>query len=228
MKSLKESLLGDMEAVVNNNGVYYPKNKDELIENIISCLENKIYDLNCIDTSEITEMSSIFDTKYGPLQKYKNVFSKIDISKWNVSNVENMSFMFIRSQFNGDISKWNVSKVKDMSCMFKSSQFNGDISKWNTSNVEYMGNMFEESKFNKDISKWDVSNVKDMSYMFYKSNFNGNLSKWDVRNVENMSHMFYESDFNGDISKWDVKNVKNMRGVFDNCPIEEKYKPKFN
>ena len=35
------------------------------------------------------------------------------------------------------------------------------------------------------------------------------------------------SNFNGDISKWNVSNVRNMKAVFDNCPIEEKYKPKF-
>jgi surface protein len=119
MKTLYESLLGDMEANINSKYLYYPTDKNELVEAIKECLDAKIYDLNCIDTSEITEMSSIFDTKYGPLQKYKNVFSKIDISKWNVSNVENMSSMFFDSNFNGDISKWNVSNVKKMSYMFE-------------------------------------------------------------------------------------------------------------
>ena len=39
--------------------------------------------------------------------------------------------------------------------------------------------------------------------------------------------MFAFSIFNGDISKWDVSNVKNSTHIFNNCPIEEKYKPKF-
>ena len=39
--------------------------------------------------------------------------------------------MFYGSKFNQDISKWNVSKVKDMSYMFTLSKFNQDISKWN-------------------------------------------------------------------------------------------------
>ena len=42
-----------------------------------------------------------------------------------------------------------------------------------------------------------------------------------------MSSLFEDSDFNGDISKWDVSNVIFMTGMFDNCSIEEKYKPKF-
>jgi len=38
--------------------------------------------------------------------------------------------MFANSQFNSDISKWNVSRVEDMEGMFENSQFSGDISKW--------------------------------------------------------------------------------------------------
>ena len=32
---------------------------------------------------------------------------------------------------------------------------------------------------------------------------------------------------NQDISSWNVSNVKDMDDMFDECPIEEKYKPKF-
>ena len=208
-KYIKESLLDDEDDLVDNNILYHPKDKFELIEVIISCLENKIYDLNCIDTSKITDMNHLFDSgpfyiSYNPLKKYIAYFNKINISKWDVSNVEDMCGMFKYSNFNGDISNWNVSKVKDMS------------------------NMFSYSKFNGDISKWDVSNVKTMSCMFFGSIFNGDISKWDVRNVKNMSYMFKNSIFNKDISKWDVSNVIIYDKIFDNCEIEEKYKPKFN
>ena len=39
--------------------------------------------------------------------------------------------------------------------------------------------------------------------------------------------MFEFSIFNNDISNWDVSNVKFKLYIFDNCPIEEKYKSKF-
>ena len=42
-----------------------------------------------------------------------------------------------------------------------------------------------------------------------------------------MASMFFDSEFNGDISKWDVSKVTNNVHIFVNCPIEEKYKPKF-
>ena len=121
----------------------------------------------------------------------------------------------------------DTSNITDMSWIFEDSDFNGDISKWNVSNVTNMSMMFTWSKFNGDISKWNVSNVTNMVEMFFESEFNGNISKWDVSNVKNMRSMFRYSKFNGDISKWDVSNVKFKLNIFYNCPIEEKYKPKF-
>ncbi len=115
------------------------------------------------------------------------------ISLWNVSQVETMDEMFAYSQFNQDISKWNVSNLIDMSFMFSGSKFNQDISKWNVSKVEKMYGMFANSKFNKDISKWNVSNVKDMSWMFVNSKFSQELSNWNVSNVIDISDMFNDS-----------------------------------
>ena len=75
---------------------YYPKTKDELIYNIKNLIKQDIYDFNCIDTSEITDMSNLFSDSYidGNTERIIIKDMNINISNWNVSNVTNMSYMF--------------------------------------------------------------------------------------------------------------------------------------
>ena len=162
--------------------------------------------LNWIDTSDITQMSFLFNGSH---------FNG-DISKWDVSNVKYMEYAFRDSLFTGDISNWDTGSVKDMSSMFQDSQFNGDISRWNVSNVQNMECMFGDSQFNGDISKWNVSQVQNMDRMFLRSQFNGDISQWDVSKVSNMMGMFADSQFNGDISQWKVYSLIRTQNMFYN------------
>ena len=68
--------------------IYFPETKEELSKNIEECLNSKNYNLNCIDTSKITDMSSVFKL----ITDAHNV--NFDISDWDVSNVKDMDKMF--------------------------------------------------------------------------------------------------------------------------------------
>ena len=132
--------------------------------------QNPIY-FNDIDISNLYSFCN--DEDEGIFAETK--FKCIDISYWNVSNVESMFNMFYKCdklESVGDLSNWNVSNVNDMYSMFyecKELETVGDISKWNVSNVTNMMYMFHGCRsFNQDISKWDVSNVKYHLAMFEK------------------------------------------------------------
>ena len=172
---------------------YYPETKKELIKNIVEVFNSGKTNLNCIDTSKITDMSNLFDSG-----NYNKSLDNIDISKWNVSNVKYMQFMFDGYE-----------------------NFNCDLSKWDVSNVENMKGMFSWCiKFNCDLSKWNVNNVTNMDFMFDNcKNFDCNLSNWDVHNVISMKYMFANCvNFKAEgIEKWNINKVRNMDFMFDNC-----------
>ena len=126
-------------------------------------------DFNDVDVSNLNSfcynrVTGIFD---------RMLFKYIDISEWNVSNVNSMFNMFYgcdKLKSVGDISDWDVSNVKSMCQMFhrcKELKSIGDISKWDVSNVTNMWNMFDGCEsFNQDISGWNVYKVKFNSGIF--------------------------------------------------------------
>ena len=145
-----------------------------------------------------------------------------DFSRWDVSNILDMSFMFGGcSEFDSDLSKWDVSNAENMHGMFRDCEsFKSDLSEWDTSKVKDMCCMFRLCRiFNSDMSKWDVSKVENMDEMFAWCNaFNSDLSKWNVSVVKKMHSMFQEcTSFNSDLSDWDVNMVEDMAAMFAFC-----------
>ena len=199
---------------------YKPETKQEL-EQLVYTDGIKLYD---VDTSLITDMSELFHNST------RKDFEGIE--DWNVSNVEDMSYMFAhmsydsyenrsKAKFNHNLNNWNVSKVKHMSFMFYYCQdFNQPLDKWDVSNVQDTFRMFDNcKKFNQPLNSWNVSNVTNMSGMFQVAeNFNQPLDKWDVSKVTTMRAMFnYAKAFNQDISNWNVSKVEDMGYMFSIC-----------
>lgn len=105
-------------------------------------------DLNHIDVSQCTDLSlSAFDdASFGLFNDYnsKKRFTG-DISKWNVSHVEDMRFMFYCCKdFNCDLSEWDVHKCRTGMYMFyKCENFNCDLSGWNLNDLGDFNHMFD-------------------------------------------------------------------------------------
>ena len=183
-----------------------PKNKKQLKQLIDYAFKHNIYDLNFIDTSKITDMTLLFS----------KCNYNIDISRWDMSNVRSMSYMFYHCKnFNCDLSNWDVSNVTTTFCMFAGcKKFNSDLSNWNMANVKTTGYMFIgcESFEGKGLENWDVSKVKDMHSMFYGcKKLNCDLSDWDVSFVSSdFGWTFYRCD-KMTIPKWYMRIMNDAK-----------------
>ncbi len=209
--------------------------------------KEKYGDINDWDTSEVTDMSTLFLDAHefnSPIGNWdvsnvKSMFGMFreallfnqDIGKWNTRNVIDMSYMFCEAtSFNHNISNWDVSNVKDMNGMFACAQsFNQPIGNWDISNVENIAQMFDDAEsFNRPIGNWNVSNITDMCGVFSDAkSFNQDIGKWDVSKVTKMNTMFMNAQsFNQDISNWNVGNVIDVSFMFCdaisfNCDISD-------
>ena len=121
-------------------------------------------DLSSFDTSNVTNMSSMF---YGC-----SSLTSLDLSNFNTSSVTNMQSMFSQcsSLTSLDLSSFNTSSVTNMDSMFSgcSSLTSLDLSSFNTSSVTDMQSMFSQCSLltSLDVSGFNTSKVTNMSYMF--------------------------------------------------------------
>lgn len=153
---------------------------------------NAFYDLENIDTSNVTDMSYMF--------AFCQRVQSIDVSRFDTSNVTNMSSMFsnCKNVQSLAVSNWNTSKVTTMDGMFLHCEGLTalDLSNFNTSAVTDMENMFGYCRAltSLDLSSFDTSNVTDMSTMFQRmSNVNTiDISGFDTSKVTSVGGMFAE------------------------------------
>lgn len=167
------------ELSVTANGVYLPKDQDldafSKVTVEVQIQKIKVQDglrlpianighvdLNYIDTSEVTNLTSVFNS---------SKMESVDISQWDTSNVQTMNSMFQYCSSLSDIKfNFRTANLTNMGTMFDGCRNLPSI----------------------DLSMFDVSKVTDMFAIFNDcfSLASINISNWDMRSVNSVSRMF--------------------------------------
>ena len=193
------------------------------MSNLFFLSKIKEINLDTWDTSNVTNMSLMFDSSEA---------EKLNISNLNTKNVRSMNGMFSNLSTSGfkdlDLSKWDTSNVTDISRMFtlNYSTEKINVSNWDTSKITKMEDAFSGAhnlKEIKGIENWNTSNVKTIHNMFaYSENLKSlNLSKWNTSNVEDMSELFLGAEGLAylNIENWDTGKVKSFDNIFSNTAL---------
>ena len=193
------------------------------MSNLFFLSKIKEINLDTWDTSNVTNMSLMFDSSEA---------EKLNISNLNTKNVRSMNGMFSNLSTSGfkdlDLSKWDTSNVTDISRMFtlNYSTEKINVSNWDTSKITKMEDAFSGAhnlKEIKGIENWNTSNVKTIHNMFaYSENLKSlNLSKWNTSNVEDMSELFLGAEGLAylNIENWDTGKVESFDNIFSNTAL---------
>ena len=151
-----------------------------------------ITDISFLNTSEVTDMSSMF--------LGCSSLTNLDVSSFNTSQVTDMSLMFYncRGLTSLDLSNFNTSKVTDMGSMFYNCKGLTSLylGNFNTSQVTDMRIMFEgcSGLTSLDLRSFNTSQVTNMNRMFCQcvGLTSLNLSSFNTANVTNMGEMFFD------------------------------------
>ena len=162
-----------MEPVVLSSGDTY-RNSD------IVCIPTKLDGTALLDTSNITNMSSMF----------RNCTSLVFIPKLNTSNVTNMSYMFFGSDLLTTIPQLDTSSVTDMGSMFNNCTSLTMVPQLNTSSVIDMSYMFNYCTSLTTVPQLDTSSVTDMDYMFRGYTLLIAVPQLDTSSATNLMNMF--------------------------------------
>ena len=168
------------------------------------------------------------------LQTFRESSMSGDISAWNVSNVTNMSALFMQNPtFNRNLSSWDVSNCTNFASMFRdASSFNGGsasgVSNTGIFNLDLSGkaqvsifSMFQNAtSFNCDIRGWNMNALSYNSNGFNNifsgaTSFAQDLSNWVVSAVSRFINAFNNNTLlNTNFSNWDMSLGLSAQSMF--------------
>ena len=218
---------GSVLAWMDNGNLYVAADGAIAPNSNASCLLQDFANLktidfgNCFDTSNVTDMHSMFAGC--------SSLTSLDLSGFDTSNVTYMSYMFqmCDNLSNVDLSSFSTSNVTNMRSTFEScgSLIRLDLTSFDTSKVTDMNSMFYEcgSLTQLNLTSFDTSKVTDMAFMFTSCNSltSLDLSNFDTSNVTNMLWMFglcYDlTSLN--LSNFDTSAVTEMDDILTGCDV---------
>ncbi len=167
--------------------------------------------LEYLDTSEVTDMGSMFF--------WCNSLKEIDVSKFNTSKVTDMSQMFYHCEqiTDLDLSGFDTSNVTSMSNMFAGCHQIPyiDVSNFNTAKVEYFVMMFYQCKSLKmlDLTSFSTSSLECCNFMFMECYNLRTIYCNDSWNIaDDMSENMFNANYKlmGSIP-YDTNNARNCK-----------------
>ena len=186
----------------------------QLFMNMINL--ERIDGLDKLNLRYVNNVSEMF--KNTPKLKY------IDVSKWDVSNVQYFYRMFdgASSLTSLDVRNWNTSSAIHMHGMFKgaSKLASLDVSRWNVDKVQRFYNMFEDasSLTSLDVRNWNTSSATHMHSMFKGASKLASLdvSRWNVGKVQAFYNMFEDASSltSLDVRDWNTSSATGMNDMF--------------
>lgn len=213
--------------IKHNKDKIIVKDKTELRKVILNELDKygEYLDLTHIDVSGVTDMSSLFDYTN---DKFKTIKS-INITGWDVSNVETASSLFEDLyEVEEIIGFGDLQFVKNTSF---DNCFSGCHNLSYIENIEnlkiypsckHVSFMFSlcDNIDELDLNKWDVSNIKWFSGMFMANKLKKlYIDKWNMANAYSCSNMFYgcKNLMSLDLSNWDISSIEAIDKMFAFC-----------
>lgn len=195
-------------------GKFAPKYVD--FKNLKS--EDLSTEIALLDTKYITSMNGMFQN---------NLIESANLSNWDFTTVENMSYMFaanpnLVSVIFGESS---TPVLMSMNYMFRSNSKlqSLDMRNFDTSQVTSMSYMIAycSELVSVDFSSFDTKKVTDMSYFAHRCY---KIKRLDLKNFESPALVTFINAFAecSDLEYLDIRNmvldkVKNISYLFDNC-----------
>lgn len=182
--------------------------EDKTIDKNIYFIPIKRDGTSLIDTSQVTDMSSMFS----------DCNNLDEIPLLDTSNVTNMGSMFSGCDSLTTIPQLNTNQVINMSNMFANCKNLQTVPQLNTSNVTIMTSMFSGCRSLQTIPLLDTKNVTSTNNMLsYCTNLQV-VPQLDISKVTNTARMFGDCTNLVTIPVLNISSATTIGNTFINCP----------